>query len=1100
MSDTEMIRDALDLRSLISETCKLDSNGRSAHESKHGSESGDCLHVDQVWWYCHSCHAGGDVFNWIMDRDGVDFSEALQTAAEIAGIPLNGSDPAAERERRAIFDVLKAAAMHYNDNLTDAHRADISDKWGITDQTIDDLLIGVSRTDDGLEIYLRQQGFTHDQIVKSGLFFDWGDTLKTHFRGRYVFPYWKGGVVQYMIARQTKQTPKGKYEAAKYKKLLTHNDKHPYVSEYARNDTLYGTDSLGNATEWCLITEGVTDCIMAAQAGIPCISPVTVTFRKADHKRILKLVKRFGMVYICNDNETNNAGLEGAIGTAEHLETNGITTKLITLPRDEGVEKIDLAEYLRDHSREDFQTLFDTAASVWGVKLSRQPVSDDTVENVKTARRFVVDELELMDAAERVAFIESDVKAHFGLSDDVVAEMIKATPRPTGDMSSTDQLIELGKHDAVFFHTPNDDCFAAVKLETGGSAIYPLNEKSRQFKKILKHRYYNTTGKAPAAEPMKAAIGVLESIAAFEGETIELHNRVAWHNGNIVYDLTTANYEVIEITTQGWAMMSPGHILFRRFGHQIPQARPAPGGDVWRLYEFANVPESGQLLDMVHLISCLVPGIPHPIPITIGEHGSTKTTACKMKKMLIDPSDLDVIALQPNEERMVQMLYHHWFIIFDNVTYLQQWQSDVLCRACTGEGTVKRTLYTNEDDTIFKYKRCVGLNGINNAATKPDLLDRAFFLNHEPIPKDRRIEERVLFERFNKAKPEILGGMFDALSKALRIYPTIKLKEKPRMADFAVWGCAIAEALGRTKEEFLTAYMANIGQVNRTALEESPIGLCILSFMEDLKEWLGTPSQLHNELDMIADGLHIDKKSSMWVKSPRSLGKKIRLIIPNLREEGIMVEMHRTSAGQEYRIVNRLHPEIKTTQTTQTTRHSDFDVKTKLHQTTQTTQQTTPADEDVVSQTTQNDQTTCKLHPKKHKQEGSNVVSVDNVVSAPTLKGTGVCGKCNRELSGQTFQGPAGLGTICASCQAELDQASRHGTITDEQLGTMIKSAIFKIGYVRGRHEFTPAHVLMESPKDAGAELEMIRAYLIEHEGDLKIERIGDGVWRQVTA
>ena len=139
-----------------------------------------------------------------------------------------------------------------------------------------------------------------------------------------------------MIARQTEHTPKGKYEAAKYKKLLTHSDKHPYVSEYVRNDTLYGVDSLRDATDWCLITEGVTDCIMAMQARVPCISPVTVTFRKADHNRILKLVKRFDTVYICNDNETNDAGSKGAIGTGEFLEANGTTTKLIALPRAEG--------------------------------------------------------------------------------------------------------------------------------------------------------------------------------------------------------------------------------------------------------------------------------------------------------------------------------------------------------------------------------------------------------------------------------------------------------------------------------------------------------------------------------------------------------------------------------------------------------------------------------------------------------------------------------------------------------------------------------------------------------------------------------------------
>ena len=666
------------------------------------------------------------------------------------------------------------------------------------------------------------------------------------------------------------------------------------------------------------------------------------------------------------------------------------------------------------------------------------------------------------------------------------------------DMNSTDWLIELGKQDTIFFHTPDDTCYAAVKLETGGYAIYPLNEKSRQFKKILKHRYYNATGKAPAAEPLKAAIGVLESIAAYEGDTIELHNRVAWHGDSIVYDLTNSNYEAIEITPQGWGLMPHGHIIFRRFSHQTPQVYPIPGGNPWRLFEFRNVSKSDRLINMVYLISCLVPDIPHPIPIKTGEHGSTKTTGSRMEKSLIDPSDMDVISLQPNEERMMLLLHQHWFVMFDNVTYLQQWQSDALCRASTGEGTMKRTFYTDEDVTIFKYKRCVGLNGINNAATKPDLLDRAVFLNLEPIPKDRRIEERILFERFNEAKPEILGGMFDVLSKALRIYPTIKLKEKPRMADFAVWGCAIAEALGRTKEEFLEAYYANIGRINREALAESMIGNLILTFMEDLPEWEGTPTQLHNELEMLAPAHGIDIRSRTWVKTPRSLGKRLRLIIPNLREEGITVEMRRTSAGQVYRITNTFSSETKTTQTTQTTRHSVFGANSKLHQTTQTTSQTTPADEDVVSQTTLNDETTPKLHAQKQQQEAAECSDVVCVVSATNRRRGDTCGKCGCELTGQTFQGPAGLGLICADCQAELDKRHGLGGSSDDRALSLIRSAIYRLGYVRSIHEFTPIQVLMELPKGTSMKAETVEQFMIDHAADLKIERMGGGRWRQV--
>ena len=885
----EEIKNLIDLHDLIIETCDLKEASkdewRGGHENKHHSESGNCLAVMRDVWFCHhaGCNEGGDCYNWIASRDGLDivkdFPEILRIAAEYAGVELSEVNPEAEVERRGVFEVLKAAEVHYHDNLTPDMRQDITERWGITDKTIDTLLIGIARNDDGLEEYLLKCGFTHDQMAKSGLFFDWDEKLHPHFLGRYVFPYWRAGSVQYMAARSTIHTPDNKYEKRKgefikYKKLLTPNEKHPWVSDHVQN-IIAGADSLRGGGDYCVITEGITDHIMAIQSGIPCISPVTTKLKKADHKSILKLVRRFNNVHICNDSEVNEAGLEGAIQTAEFLESNGVSVRLITLPRDESVAKVDLAEFLRDHSVDEFMALFDTAMSVWNAKLSKQPVTDDAVENVKNAKTFISEELPRMDAAERVAFVESAVKQHFGLSDDVVSELVRITHESVGDIPVTDRLIELGKQDTVLFHTPDDTCFAAIKLGTGGYAIYPLNEKSKQLKKILRQRYYKTTGKAPQADALKAAIGVLEGIAAFDGDEIELHNRVAWHNGSIVYDLTNSNFEAIEIRSDGGGIMPHGHILFRRFGHQTAQVNPVHGGDVWRLFEFVNVPESDRLLVMVYLISCLVPGIAHVIPIIIGEQGAAKTTSSRLFKLLIDPSALDVISLPRNEDRMHQLLSHHWFVIFDNISHIQRWQSDAICRASTGQATNVRTLYTDDDDTIFKYKMCMGLNGINNAATNSDLLDRAFFLNLDPIPTDQRIEEKPLLERFNAAKPEILGGMFDALSKALKIYPTIELKEKPRMADFAVWGCAIAEALGYPRKEFLDAYYTNIGQINHEALAESVIGNIMLSFMEQRAEWESTPTELHNELEMLASAHGIDPKNKAWVKTPRSLGKRL---------------------------------------------------------------------------------------------------------------------------------------------------------------------------------------------------------------------------------
>ena len=647
---------------------------------------------------------------------------------------------------------------------------------------------------------------------------------------------------------------------------------------------------------------------------------------------------------------------------------------------------------------------------------------------------------------------------------------------PVADMACTDRLIESGSQGTVFFHTPDDTCYAAVELDSGGSAILPVATKGK-FAKILRQRYYTATGKAPQPDALKNAINTLEAIAWGNGDVKTLHNRVAWQDGGIVYDLTNNNYEAIEITSRGWGLMAAGHILFKRYGHQIAQVPPISGGDPWRLFEFVNVAERDRLLAMVYLISCFVPGIAHVIPIITGEHGTAKTTTSDMFKSLVDPSAvMGGVSMPVNEDRFNLMLSQHWFVIFDNIDWIQRWQSEALCRSATGQSSIVRSLYTNEEVTVFKYKICVGLNGINNAATKPDLLDRAIFLNLDRIKK--RIPEVVLWDRFNEAKPLIIGGMFDILSKAMLIYQSIHVDADtlPRMADFAKWGCAIAVGLGYTQDEFLSVYEENIGRVNRAALEASPVAVAIMAFMEDRKEWVGTPAELLRELEMLAIGLYIDTKSKSWAKSPESLGRRMKTVIPNLQRVGICFE--RGKSGKRTWRLFYLSKELSNLSNLSTV--SDNHKNTNCP-----TCPTCPTDR-VRELSTCPDSGQVDIG-KKHHQAGHLGSSVILDGSAPYRTGGGVCGNCGCELSGQTFRGPAGLGKICADCQAGLD--------TDR--GTQITDAIFR-SLESENHEFTVAEVLIKQlPKKAGFTTEEIELFMNAHSNDMKIERMGGGRWRQ---
>ena len=106
-------------------------------------------------------------------------------------------------------------------------------------------------------------------------------------------------------------------------------------------------------------------------------------------------------------------------------------------------------------------------------------------------------------------------------------------------------------------------------------------------------------------------------------------------------------------------------------------------------------------------------------------------------------------------------------------------------------------------------------------------------LGLEAIPKKNRKTEKYLEAEFKRDYPAILGGMLDVLVKAINIYPTLKPKGLYRMADYVVWGCAITEALGIDKQEFLDAYEENVLTQNLEMVRASPISDALIKLMEE---------------------------------------------------------------------------------------------------------------------------------------------------------------------------------------------------------------------------------------------------------------------------
>jgi len=463
--------------------------------------------------------------------------------------------------------------------------------------------------------------------------------------------------------------------------------------------------------------------------------------------------------------------------------------------------------------------------------------------------------------------------------------------------TQTDRLFRLARRKCICIQDDLGVCYS--RTEVGGH-VETHRVGSRGFRAILAGILASAEDGVIASHVLKAVVDGLENHALVHGRILTAHNRIAQiRRGEVWYDLVDSDWRAVRIDAAGWNVVNNPTILFARYKHQVSQVEPIVGGSLTSVFNYIPVNDpDAQLLLLVYLVSCFLPDIPHPVLILHGSHGSGKSFAFCVLRQLVDPSDMQTLSF-PSREELPQVLHHHWCPYFDNLPTLRDWQSDALCRAVTGEGFSKRMLYSDQDDVIFKFRRCIGLNGISVAATRPDLLDRSIIVRLERIDPSQRQTEDTLWSQFDRDRAKILGAIFDILSEAIRLYPTLNLHTTERMADFTQWGCAIAQAMGRKQSDFRKVYSANLRAQNEEVVSSHPVAATLRIFALKEGQWKGTASALYTELEPIAVKEKFDTKSREWPKGASALSRRIEEVRPNLIEVGISVTK---TASREWEI------------------------------------------------------------------------------------------------------------------------------------------------------------------------------------------------------
>jgi len=201
MSVITEVKQRLDIVELVSEYVTLQKAGRNFkalcpfHSEKHPSFF---VFPEQQSWHCFgACGTGGDIFSFIMKKEGVDFGQALRLLAQRVGItlsPLEAPSKAEDEKKERLFQINEAATEYYHHLLS-------STKAGVTarsylarrkvmPETIKEFRLGFSPDAwETIKNYLLGKGYTEKELVEVGLIIEKEEGGSyDRFRNRLMFP------------------------------------------------------------------------------------------------------------------------------------------------------------------------------------------------------------------------------------------------------------------------------------------------------------------------------------------------------------------------------------------------------------------------------------------------------------------------------------------------------------------------------------------------------------------------------------------------------------------------------------------------------------------------------------------------------------------------------------------------------------------------------------------------------------------------------------------------------------------------------------------------------------------------------------------------
>ena len=512
----EEIRSAANIVDVISEFVQLRKRGKNFlglcpfHSEKTPSFT---VSEEKQIFHCFGCHAGGNVFKFLMDYEKISFVESIEEIAKRYGISIeyDGTETAEKQSaQEALYDINTLAARYFSDNLLNDPDGEIAreyfQKRKIKPQSM--RAFGLGYAFSGWEHFVNfavEKKINLEQTIALGLIGRNNDgRLYDKFSGRIIFPIFSpnGRVVAFAGRIMEKKETSAKYLNS------------PESLIYIKGRILYGLSHAKDEIrrlDKAILVEGYMDLISLHQSGIKNVVAVSGTALTEEQVQLLsRYTKNVVLLF-----DADTAGIKASMRSIELLLKKDMEIKIASLPQGE-----DPDSFVNNYGKEKFEEIIKKAQNFLEYQSSfyeSQGMFEEAAKAAEAIRELVKPAALISDELKRSLLIKNIAKK-FNLREKMIETELEKALSITGKQITAEERTR----DRALAQKESDT--SVEKVKKSSPVIYNLERE------IIKLLY---EGNEEVAEYISMYIPAEEFI-------LDAHAKLA----GVVYDTLNNNEEL----------------------------------------------------------------------------------------------------------------------------------------------------------------------------------------------------------------------------------------------------------------------------------------------------------------------------------------------------------------------------------------------------------------------------------------------------------------------------------------------------------------------------------------------------------------------------